>query len=40
MGIIKAAKNALGGALADQWLEVIEPPETMGKTVVFAPGQR
>lgn len=40
MGIIKAAKNALGGALADQWLEVIEPPETMGKTVVFAPGQK
>ena len=25
MGIIKAALNAVGGALADSWLEVIEP---------------
>jgi membrane protease subunit (stomatin/prohibitin family) len=25
MGIIKAATSAIGGALADQWLEVIEP---------------
>jgi len=40
MGIFKAAKDALGGSLADQWLEVIEPPETMGKTVVMAPGQK
>ena len=25
MGIIKAAASAVGGALADQWLETIEP---------------
>lgn len=25
MGIIKAAINAVGGGLADSWLEVIEP---------------
>ena len=25
MGIIKAAAGAVGGALADQWLETIEP---------------
>lgn len=25
MGIIKAVKGAIGGALADQWLEVVEP---------------
>ena len=27
MGIIKAIGNAIGGGLADQWLEVIEPDE-------------
>lgn len=25
MGIIKAISSAVGGGLADQWLEVIEP---------------
>ena len=32
MGIIRATLNAVGGALADQWLEVIEeivPPKTL-----------
>ena len=32
MGIIKAIAGAVGGALADQWLEVIEktvPPKTV-----------
>lgn len=37
MGIIKAAVNAVGGALADQWLEVIEP-DNMGDTTVFTSG--
>ncbi|MGN0538185.1 MAG: SPFH domain-containing protein [Acutalibacteraceae bacterium] len=37
MGIIRAAVNAVGGALADSWLEVIEPSE-MDITTVFAPG--
>ena len=37
MGIIKAALNAVGGGLADTWLEVIEPSD-MGMTTVFAPG--
>ena len=27
MGIIKAAAGAIGGALADQWLETIEPAD-------------
>lgn len=40
MGIIKAAIGAVGGSLADQWLEVIEPPENMSNTVVFAAGQK
>ena len=31
MGIIRAAAHAVGGGLADQWLEVIEP-ENMGGT--------
>ena len=25
MGLIKALSSAVGGSLADQWLEVIEP---------------
>lgn len=33
MGIIKAAKQAIGGALADQWLEIIEPGDMSGSTV-------
>lgn len=37
MGILKAAINAIGGALADQWLEVIEPDD-MGDQTVFAAG--
>lgn len=37
MGIIKAVTNAVGGALADQWLEVIEPDD-MSDSTVFASG--
>ena len=37
MGIIKAVATAVGGALADQWLEVIEPGD-MGDQTVFAAG--
>lgn len=37
MGIIKAAVSAIGGGLADQWLEVIEP-ENMGEQTVFSAG--
>ncbi len=37
MGIIKAAVSAVSGALADQWLEVIEPGD-MGDRTVFAKG--
>lgn len=33
MGIIKAAFSAVGGGLADQWLEVIEPNNMRGTTV-------
>ena len=33
MGIIKAAAQAIGGALADQWLEVYEPDDMSDKTV-------
>lgn len=33
MGIIKAATSALGGSLADQWLEVIEPDDMSDQTV-------
>ncbi|MGI5895941.1 MAG: SPFH domain-containing protein [Oscillospiraceae bacterium] len=33
MGIIKAAVSAIGGGLADQWLEVIEPDNMAGNTV-------
>lgn len=39
MGIIKAAASAVGGALADQWLEVFEPA-AMGAQTVFASGVR
>lgn len=37
MGIIKAAFSSLGGGLADQWLEVIEP-QSMGDTTVMTAG--
>lgn len=37
MGIMKAIMTAAGGALADQWLEVIEPDD-MGDQTVFASG--
>ena len=37
MGIIKAAINTVGGALADSWLEVIEPSD-MDSTTVMCPG--
>lgn len=37
MGIIKAIASAVGGGLADQWLEVIEPDE-MGDKTVFTRG--
>jgi len=37
MGIIKAAISSIGGSLADQWLEVIEP-ENMGDTTVVTRG--
>ena len=36
MGIIKAAAGAIGGGLADQWLEVIEPEEMGDQTVCTA----
>lgn len=37
MGILKAAGMAIGGALADQWLEVIEA-DSMGDQTVFVKG--
>lgn len=37
MGIIKAATSAIGGGLADQWIEVIEPAD-MGDTTVMTKG--
>ena len=37
MGIIQAIGNAIGGGLADQWLEVIEPDEMDGD-IVFTSG--
>lgn len=37
MGIIKAAAQAIGGSLADQWLEVYEPDD-MGDQTVFTAG--
>ncbi|MDO5416079.1 MAG: SPFH domain-containing protein, partial [Lachnospiraceae bacterium] len=39
MGIIKAVTGAVGGAFADQWLEVVEPGE-MGDQTVFTAGVR
>lgn len=37
MGIIKAAISSIGGSLADQWLEVIEP-DNMSDTTVLTKG--
>ena len=37
MGIIKAIKETVGGSLADQWLEVVEP-EDMGDQTVMTRG--
>lgn len=37
MGIIKAAIDTVGGGLADQWLEIIEP-DNMGDTTVMTKG--
>ena len=37
MGIIKAVAGAVGGTLADQWLEVVDT-NSMGDTTVFARG--
>ena len=37
MGIIKAALHAVGGAFADQWLEVLEADD-MGGTTLFTKG--
>lgn len=37
MGIIKAATSSIGGGLADQWLEVIEP-DNMGDSTVLTKG--
>ena len=34
MGIIKAVTTAVGGALADQWLEAIEPDDMGDRTVI------
>ena len=34
MGLIKATFNALGGSLADSWLEVLEA-DNMSDTTVF-----
>ena len=36
MGIIRAVTNAVSGALADQWLEVIEPDQMSDRTVFTA----
>lgn len=37
MGLIKAVSSAIGGSLADQWLEIIEPND-MGDDTVFTTG--
>ena len=34
MGIIRAAAHAVGGGLADQWLEVIDPEHMQGKSLM------
>ncbi|ETA82451.1 SPFH domain-containing protein [Youngiibacter fragilis] len=39
MGIIKAIASAIGGSLADQWLEVVEPDD-MGDNTVFTSGRK
>ena len=39
MGIIKAFNSAVGGALGDQWLEVIEA-DNMSDTTLFCKGVR
>ena len=39
MGIIKAVTSAIGGSLADQWLEVVEP-NNMSDTTVFTSGTK
>ena len=36
MGIIRAAAHAVGGGLADQWLEVIEPENMGEQTGIFS----
>ena len=36
MGIIKAAASAIGGGLADQWLEVLEPDQMTDTTVLVS----
>ena len=37
MGIIRALAGAIGGGLADQWLEVYES-DYMGPSTITAPG--
>ncbi|GAA2912934.1 SPFH domain-containing protein [Enterococcus pseudoavium] len=37
MGLFKAATSSIGGGLADQWLEIIEPAD-MGQTTVMSKG--
>jgi len=39
MGIVKAVASAIGGSLADQWLEVIEP-DNMSDTTIFTGGTK
>ena len=39
MGIIRAIRQTIGGTLADQWLEVIEP-DNMGDQTVLTTGIR
>jgi len=34
MGLIKAATSMIGGGLADQWIEVIEPADMSDTTVM------
>ena len=36
MGIVKAIMSSVGGGLADQWLEVIEPDEMSDTTVLVS----
>lgn len=37
MGLFKAATSSIGGGLADQWLEIIEPAN-MGQSTVMSKG--